>query len=149
MGQFAPSGVELDILTLREFARGTLTHSKIESFFDRSARQRTCSISVVASRKGQKDMRPELKDLMQELQMAFNESVCESERIAEILADIKSSGYDVVLALEVTIGMTATKPEAPVGTDAGSACADAITVPAECNFTDLDRQFLQSMHVVG
>ena len=55
-------------------------------------------------------MKPELKDLMQELQVAFNESVCESDRIAEVLAEIKSSGYDVLLALEVTIGMNVAKP---------------------------------------
>ena len=95
-------------------------------------------------RKGQKDMKPELKELMEELQTAFNDSVCESERIAEILADIKSSGYDVMLALEVTIGMTATpqKPE-----EAQLAAEPAGNVPGDCDFTDLDRQFLESMHV--
>ena len=49
----------------------------------------------MTDRKGNDNMNPESKDMMEELQMAFNESVCESERIAEILADIKSSGYDV------------------------------------------------------
>jgi hypothetical protein len=94
-------------------------------------------------------MKPELKDLMQDLQMAFNESVCESERIAEILADMKSSGYDVLLALEVTIGMTAGKQEdaqtAPVA--ASAAAPSGTGVSGECNFTDFDRQFLQSLHV--
>jgi len=87
-------------------------------------------------------MKPELKDLMQDLQMAFNESVCESERIAEILAEIKNSGYEVLLALEVTVGMTAGKQEA-----SQPAPASTVSASGECNFTDFDRQFLQTLHV--
>jgi len=95
-------------------------------------------------------MRPELKDLMQELQLAFNESVCESERIAEILADIKCSGYDVMLALEVTIGMTEATPNgAEVEAAATPAAAPASIAAGEYNFTESDRQFLESMHVAG
>ena len=52
-------------------------------------------------------MKTELRELVQELEQAFNETVCESDRIASVLADIKSRGYDVVLALDVTIGVTA------------------------------------------
>lgn len=87
-------------------------------------------------------MKPELKDLMQELQVAFNESVCESERISEILAEIKQSGYDVLLALEVTIGVAGGKqPEAE------PAPMDASDVSVECNFTEFDREFLHSLYV--
>ena len=57
-------------------------------------------------------MKPELKELMEELQVAFNESVCESDRIATVLAEIKSYGYDVLLALEVTIGVAESKKDA-------------------------------------
>ncbi len=56
-------------------------------------------------------MQPEIQSLMEELQTAFNESVCESDKIAAVLAEIKSAGYDVLLALEVTIGVTAAKPD--------------------------------------
>jgi len=88
-------------------------------------------------------MKPELKDLMQDLQVAFNESVCESERIAEILAEIKSSGYEVLLALEVTIGTSAAKQEeAPVAPSPSTT-----SVSGECNFTDFDRKFLETLHV--
>ena len=85
-------------------------------------------------------MNPELKDLMQELQIAFNESVCESERIAEILADIKRSGYDVLLALEVTIGTSTEKQPEPVA-------APVSATSGECDFSESDLQFLRGLHV--
>jgi hypothetical protein len=89
-------------------------------------------------------MKPELKELMEELQIAFNESVCESDRIAAVLADIKSVGYDVLLALEVTIGVTATKP------DEVAEPAAVLARPAasgEFQLTDEDEQFLRGLKI--
>jgi hypothetical protein len=45
-----------------------------------------------------------LKQLMKELGDAINESLAESEQIAEVISKIKSGGYDVFLVLEATIG---------------------------------------------
>jgi len=45
-----------------------------------------------------------LKELMQELGQAINESLSDSERIAGAIGEIKRSGYDVFLVLEATIG---------------------------------------------
>ena len=45
-----------------------------------------------------------LKDLMQELGNAINDSLSESDRIAEAIGEIKRAGYDVFLVLEATIG---------------------------------------------
>jgi hypothetical protein len=45
-----------------------------------------------------------LKELMQELGNAINESLSDSERIAASIGEIKSAGYDVFLVLEATIG---------------------------------------------
>ena len=45
-----------------------------------------------------------LKHLMQELGNAINESLSESDRIAEAIGEIKRAGYDVFLVLEATIG---------------------------------------------
>ncbi len=45
-----------------------------------------------------------LKDLMQELGNAINESLSDSDRIAGAIGDIKRAGYDVFLVLEATIG---------------------------------------------
>jgi hypothetical protein len=41
---------------------------------------------------------------MKELGEAINESLSESEQIAEVISKIKSGGYDVFLVLEATIG---------------------------------------------
>jgi hypothetical protein len=47
---------------------------------------------------------PRLKHLMQQLGEAINESLSESDQIAEVIAKIKAGGYDVFLILEATIG---------------------------------------------
>jgi ABC-type branched-subunit amino acid transport system substrate-binding protein len=41
---------------------------------------------------------------MQELGNAINDSLSESDRIAEAIGEIKKAGYDVFLVLEATIG---------------------------------------------
>ena len=41
---------------------------------------------------------------MQELGNAINDSLSESDRIAEAIGEIKTAGYDVFLVLEATIG---------------------------------------------
>lgn len=45
-----------------------------------------------------------LKELMQDLGNAINESLSDSDRIAEAIGEIKRAGYDVFLILEATIG---------------------------------------------
>jgi len=45
-----------------------------------------------------------LKKLMQNLGNAINESLSDSEAIAEAIGKIKAAGYDVFLVLEATIG---------------------------------------------
>jgi hypothetical protein len=45
-----------------------------------------------------------LKELMQELGNAINESLSESDRIAGAIGEIRLAGYDVYLVLEATIG---------------------------------------------
>ncbi len=49
-------------------------------------------------------MEDRLKELMQELGNAINESLSESDRIAAAIGEIKRAGYDVFLVLEATIG---------------------------------------------
>ena len=45
-----------------------------------------------------------LKQLMKELGTAINESLSDSEPIAQAISNIKGAGYDVFLVLEATIG---------------------------------------------
>ncbi len=49
-------------------------------------------------------MNQRLKKLMKELGDAINESLSESDQIAEVISKIKADGYDVFLVLEATIG---------------------------------------------
>jgi hypothetical protein len=44
------------------------------------------------------------KRLIKELGDAINESLSESERIADVMARLRAAGYDLFLVLEVTIG---------------------------------------------
>jgi uncharacterized protein (UPF0335 family) len=52
-----------------------------------------------------------LQRLMKELGRAINESISDSEQIAEVIAKIKSGGYDVFLVLEATIGFNKREEE--------------------------------------
>ena len=45
-------------------------------------------------------MEEKLKELMQELGNAINESLSDSDRIAAAIGEIKRAGYDVFLVLE-------------------------------------------------
>lgn len=89
-------------------------------------------------------MKPELKELVEELQVAFNESVCSSDRIAEVLAEIKESGYEVILALDVTIGVTAAKPD-----QAEPDVPHQPVASAEFHLTEEDRLLLEGMHIAA
>ena len=50
------------------------------------------------------DLDDNFKSLIKELGSAINDSLSESERIAEVMSRIRSAGYDLFLVLEVTIG---------------------------------------------
>jgi hypothetical protein len=52
-----------------------------------------------------------LKELMQELGNAINESLSDSDRIAAAIGEIKRAGYDVFLVLEATTETEAAPPK--------------------------------------
>ena len=56
-----------------------------------------------------------LKELMQELGNAINESLSDSDRIAAAIGEIKGAGYDVFLVLEATIGFNRRDDEDQAG----------------------------------
>jgi len=60
-------------------------------------------------------MNPKLKQLMKELGDAINESLSDSEQIAEVISRIKDGGYDVFLVLEATIGFNRRDEPEPAG----------------------------------
>ncbi len=85
-------------------------------------------------------MEERLKTMMHELGNAINDSLSESERIAEAIAEIRGAGFDIFLILEATIGFNKTaepQPEAPrVFTSAGKV-----------KFTSQDQRFLKALKI--
>ena len=49
-------------------------------------------------------MDQKLESLMKQLGEAINESISASEQVADVIARIKSGGYDVFVVLEATVG---------------------------------------------
>lgn len=69
-----------------------------------------------------------LKALLRELGHAINDSVADSDKIAEAIANVRAAGYDIVLKLDATIGLAQR------------------TVQDE-KMTSNDRRFLEALHI--
>jgi len=91
-----------------------------------------------------------LKNLMQELGNAINDSLSESDRIAEAIGEIKRAGYDVFLVLEATIGFNKRDEEAADG-DEDSTGEDTpkrgFETSGKIKFTTQDHRFLRAMKI--
>jgi hypothetical protein len=70
----------------------------------------------------------QLKRLLRELGHAINDSVSESDRIAEAIAGVRAAGFDIVLKLDATIGLAHRERQA------GS-------------ITPTDKRFLEALHI--
>ena len=90
-----------------------------------------------------------LKELMQELGNAINESLSDSDRIAGAIGEIKRAGYDVFLVLEATIGFN--KRDNDSETDSEGEGSDAGPVHFESagkiNLTSQDQKFLRALKI--
>lgn len=83
-------------------------------------------------------MDQQLKQLMKELGEAINESLAESEQIAEVVSRIKDGGYDIFLVLEATIGVS--KP--------GEKSSEKPTsITTEFKVNEQDVKFLKSLRI--
>lgn len=89
-----------------------------------------------------------LKELMQELGNAINDSLSDSDRIAEAIGEIKRAGYDVFLVLEATIGFNKrdensdeadSEPEAEI--------RSSFQTSGELKFTSQDARFLRALKI--
>ena len=69
-----------------------------------------------------------MKQLLQKLGHAINDSVAESDRIAEAISGVRSAGFEIVLKLDATIGLARRNSE-------------------EARMTSQDRRFLESMRI--
>lgn len=85
------------------------------------------------------------KRLIKELGDAINESLSESERIAEVMARIRGAGYDLFLVLEVTIGFNK-RGEVNV-VHRQQISADSKSDP-EFRLTTQDTQFLRALKII-
>jgi hypothetical protein len=90
-----------------------------------------------------------LKDLMQQLGNAINDSLSDSNRIASAIGDIRTAGYDVFLVLEATIGFN--KREEGEDEESGSALevsTQAMTSDGgQIRWTAQDTKFLKSLKI--
>ena len=84
-----------------------------------------------------------LKQLMKELGAAINDTLSNSDRISEAIAKIRSSGYDVFLVLEATIGFNR-RQETSADESAEIAGFDG---EAQLNITSQDVKFLKSLKI--
>ena len=84
-----------------------------------------------------------LKQLMKELGTAINDTLSNSDKISEAIAKIRSSGYDVFLVLEATIGFNRRQETA------GEEVAEpsAFDGEAQLNITSQDVKFLKSLKI--
>jgi hypothetical protein len=85
------------------------------------------------------------KRLIKELGDAINESLSDSERIAEVMSRIRNAGYDLFLVLEVTIGFNK-RGEVNV-VHRQKINADARPDP-EFHLTTQDTQFLRALKII-
>ncbi len=82
-----------------------------------------------------------LRNLMEELGEAINNSLSDSEQIAEVITRIKAGGYDVFLLLEATVGFNERDDASQ------SAAVDDKRSSADFSVTPQDVRFLKSLHI--
>ena len=93
-------------------------------------------------------MEESLKSLMQDLGNAINESLSDSERIAEAIGEIKSAGYDVFLVLEATIGFNKREEGEDASDDENSTESHEVSTTAgKVRFTTQDERFLKALRI--
>lgn len=86
----------------------------------------------------------QFKQLVQELGHAINDSLADSERIAEVMGRIRAAGYDLFLVLEVTVGFNR-RGESAAGQEAEPSHTEV--GENEFRFTNQDTQFLRALRI--
>jgi hypothetical protein len=70
----------------------------------------------------------QMKQLLKELGHAINDTVSDSNRIAEAISGVRSAGFDIVLKLDATIGLARRSEQ-------------------DAKMTNQDRRFLEALHI--
>ena len=87
-------------------------------------------------------MEDRLKGLMHDLGNAINDSLSDSDRIAEAIGEIRQEGFDVFLVLEATIGFNKREdsPEEAVP-------AETRSTGGKLRFSTQDQRFLKALKI--
>ena len=92
-------------------------------------------------------MEDRLKNLMQELGNAINDSLSDSDRIAEAIGEIKRAGYDVFLVLEATIGFNKRDETGEDEVVDAEAERRPLESAGKVKFTTQDHRFLKALKI--
>lgn len=85
---------------------------------------------------------------MQDLGNAINESLSDSEKIAEAIGEIKRAGYDVFLVLEATIGFNKREDGDDADDDTEMLAEPReIETNGKVRFTTQDQRFLKALRI--
>jgi hypothetical protein len=95
---------------------------------------------------GDKTVDENLKQLFQQLGDAMNQSLADSDEVARVIGEIKSSGYDVFLAFEATIGFSKQDDEDDDQKTNGPTYVNAGREP-EFKVNSQDERFLKSLRI--
>ena len=82
-----------------------------------------------------------LKSMMKELGNAINNSLSDSDQIAEVISRIKAGGYDVFVVLEATIGFNQREEEDE------PAALELHPAAPELEMTAQDVKFLKALRI--
>jgi hypothetical protein len=88
-----------------------------------------------------------LKQLFQQLGEAMNQSLANSEDVANVIGQIKTSGYDVFLAFEATIGFCKQEDEEEQTVTSGPTLVNARGREPELVVNSQDERFLKSLRI--
>lgn len=88
-----------------------------------------------------------LKELMQELGNAINESLSDSDRIAAAIGEIKRAGYDVFLVLEATIGFNK-RDESDDDDQMENVDVQSVSTSERIRWTSQDTKFLKALKIL-
>jgi hypothetical protein len=83
-----------------------------------------------------------LKSMMKELGDAINNSLSDSDEIADVISRIKAGGYDVFVVLEATIGFNSHSED-----ESEEALSTTALSAAEFEMTSQDLKFLKSLRI--
>jgi len=83
-----------------------------------------------------------LKSMMKELGDAINNSLSDSDEIADVISRIKAGGYDVFVVLEATVGFNSHSED-----ESEEALSTTALSAAEFEMTSQDLKFLKSLRI--